>query len=338
MSNFAEQLKAAGIIVVGVSGKLASGKTTLCNNVKSKFATTQFECTLINFADPLKKQVAQHTGLPLHYFYTDEGKRHIVPGYDGMTVGQLLQAWGTALRTVHPNIWVNAIQVHLQSLIECADSLPRILLIGDVRFANEFQFIKQKCGGIVLRTQGDPSGERARSTRDLNHISECDLDIGYEFDIVIDTQQLDESCAANAAMDVIEKHLLADSTAYQDVQLWYKDLRVEQAVQEVFHERILPLFSVIAKYRIENDGKQIDPRFETRALWDYCFHTPFLSTDLAIASLAAPFFTEHRWNTIEIMAVWLGLEAKQSEWSEFSNCAQSLYWSVCEWHDNTKPS
>ena len=54
-------------------------------------------------------------------------------------------------------------------------------VISDVRFLNEAESIRKR-GGILIRLEGDPTGIRAKDTRDPNHESEIQLDDYEHFD------------------------------------------------------------------------------------------------------------------------------------------------------------
>lgn len=117
--------------------------------------------------ETLKENFIQLQGSPGYYYPS-----HMTPYYTGRT---LLTGLGDALRSIHPNIFINA-------LINKLDS-KKSYVVTDVRYPNEAKALKDK-GGILLRIdrsltdriEGNPT-EVAK----LAHSSETALD-SYKFD------------------------------------------------------------------------------------------------------------------------------------------------------------
>lgn len=208
------------VLVCVVSGKIGAGKTTLCDGLVASLGGHNVvgkESAVVlvrNFADRLKEIVALHLDIDLSMTQTHQGKNTILPAYDNASIGTMLQQVGSKLREVHPLFWINAVESWLEARIdervsaantassvqkdarkdakeenESKDSLPfnMLVLIGDGRFPNEVEWVKERCGGMSIRLNGDPGGERARSTRDKTHISETALDAYDAFDLVLST-------------------------------------------------------------------------------------------------------------------------------------------------------
>lgn len=188
--SFAELLKTQTVHVLGVSGKLASGKTTLCDGLVAR-AESGCDCKLHNrfggrtdfvlvrnFGDELKEYVAETYGITLSKFYQRDGKNTEVDtsDYGRVTIGRLLQLVGQGKRESDgADFWVEQLSRWIRSQHDC------VVVIGDVRYVNEAQFVTQVCGGKVIRLHGDPSGTHASTTRDTKHESETGLDGKIEF-------------------------------------------------------------------------------------------------------------------------------------------------------------
>lgn len=187
--TFASLLKTNKVLVVGVSGKIGSGKTCLAEGLQERFK----HVLLRNFADRLKDEVAMHLEIDIALCYTHEGKNTYLPQYS-MTIGEFLQQWGTKLRDVHEQMWVLALQSFVEAQIrEKTSSEPLLVVVGDVRFPNELEWVR-RIGGLSVRLTGDPQRERAKSKRNMQHPSETALDqheTEGKFDVLVNTEKND---------------------------------------------------------------------------------------------------------------------------------------------------
>jgi len=152
-------------MIIGISGKAGSGKDTLASFIK-EFTN----CNIVHFADPLKESVRVMANLSHNDVYTQEGKKHTIDWLNDMTVRELLQKVGTAIRNeVDPDFWV-------KRLIQEIDN-SSLTIIPDVRFLNEVNAIKD-AGGIVIRIERNGINTGA-------HISETALDNYNNWNMVI---------------------------------------------------------------------------------------------------------------------------------------------------------
>ncbi len=145
-------------MIIGLSGKIGSGKTEVCKILVAKGFTE------LNFGTKLKESVAFVFDIPIETMYTQRGKETIDPKW-GVSPRFLLQRFGTeVVRNTHPNVWV----YHLDKAIK--ENPKKNFVIGDVRFENEFDFVL-RIGGEMWRIQ------RPVENLDLdNHASEILLD------------------------------------------------------------------------------------------------------------------------------------------------------------------
>ena len=124
--------------VVGFAGREGSGKDTA-----ARLMHTYVEATSLSFAAPLKGALATWLG------WTDEwenrGWRETpLPGL-GKSPRFLARTLGTdwARDMVHPDFWLHVADARLKT-----EARPYPLLITDVRFANEVEWIHER-GGVV---------------------------------------------------------------------------------------------------------------------------------------------------------------------------------------------
>jgi len=176
-------------MVVGISGKMGSGKDLLYN-ILCDLSNIDFENK--KFAYPIKRVVSILLGCdvnqledrefkekPLgkdwivHWYKDNKGRKFLtrtaseavnhpdraVAGQDMLTPRILLQLLGTEAgrNIIHPNIWVNALFADYKKIAynwDCdgnttVKGYPN-WIITDVRFTNEAKAIKDR-GGIVIR-------------------------------------------------------------------------------------------------------------------------------------------------------------------------------------------
>jgi hypothetical protein len=161
-------------MIIGISGKLGSGKDTVANYIKKKYPQFQNK----SFAYKLKQIVSILTSCSMETTMTQEGKNIYVPEFD-MTIGQMQQQIGTNVLRQHfnENVWINALMIELKKL-------EGDYIITDCRFKNEAQAVKD-AGGIMIRVNRPYNPIAENSNRDLTHPSETDLDDYTDFDFIV---------------------------------------------------------------------------------------------------------------------------------------------------------
>lgn len=162
-------------IIIGVSGKLGSGKDFITTNVILPILEKHKQRYLqLNFADQIKINVMTKNGIEYNDVYlckTEKSRR-------------LLQTEGTEVgRTADKDIWVN----YLDNWIKVFNARSiNTFVVSDVRFRNEFDYIKNS-GGIMIkivapkrnhsRLLQESNGDQETYDKISTHRSECDLDL-----------------------------------------------------------------------------------------------------------------------------------------------------------------
>jgi len=175
-------------LIIGVSGRIGSGKTEF-----ARLAESEFNATVVNFAGELKKEVdgylhqwqIAHSDASLWGHQDHKAERNIrIPmscvtlemqkhGFKSYGVSEtsdliqltsgreLLQFWAEWKRAINSNYWVHK----LFAEIEDSD----FVVIDDVRYTNEADMIRI-CDGYVLRVNRIPAFSNS------THIGEVQLD------------------------------------------------------------------------------------------------------------------------------------------------------------------
>lgn len=157
------------INLIGLSGKKQSGKDTFCKFLRDSVEHSHRPAFVehshrLAFADFLKMEVADACGVTMEFIEMNKGRFR-----------PMLQWWGTDFRrnTQGNDYWIQQLE-HAFHYVRN----ETLVIITDVRFPNEYDFVKSN-GGIMVRINKDVCNSYD------SHPSETSLD-NHKFDFVVD--------------------------------------------------------------------------------------------------------------------------------------------------------
>jgi hypothetical protein len=130
-------------LILGFCGAAGAGKDTVAQYIY-EYAGPLGSARRLAFAEPMRDMLLA-LGIPEKYMYDRELKEQPVPGF-GRSYRQLAQTLGTEWgRQLHgENFWVNALAARV------AKAKEDIILISDVRFPNEVEWL-HRTGGFLVK-------------------------------------------------------------------------------------------------------------------------------------------------------------------------------------------
>ena len=175
--------------IIGLSGKMGSGKNYIAEKVLYPYFKNKYNILIIGFGDLMKNEL-----------YARDLKLMYDELYDKKTyeTRNKLQQYGTenGRNKYHQNIWVRGLDIQIETFCRRCDEC--LIIICDVRFKNEYDYIIEK-GGKVFRIESkertmkrylNESGNDLEKLKIIqNHISETELD-NQTFDYTINNDEI----------------------------------------------------------------------------------------------------------------------------------------------------
>jgi len=157
-------------LIILVSGKLGSGKTTFANKLQAVLTQAGYYTIKMAFADEVKRIAKEE--------FDWDGKKN-------QKGRRLLQVIGTeAGRAYDEDIWVKKLVKNLEKHISLTP--PSVVIIDDWRFPNEYQYLVDQ-GYEVFTVRINPAvvDEKLANSPEYNHVSEKALDGFVDYDMFI---------------------------------------------------------------------------------------------------------------------------------------------------------
>ena len=136
-------------MIIGVVGPKGAGKDTIADYLVANHGFTK-----LAFADPVKKVCEVMFALDPVYFHCPRLKEEVVTAW-GYSPRQMMQIVGTDMvrSQMGDKFWIQHFQVRLQALGPDAK-----VVVSDVRFANEADFIQSLPDSFLLRVTNGSVG------------------------------------------------------------------------------------------------------------------------------------------------------------------------------------
>jgi hypothetical protein len=236
------------IILIGVSGKLGSGKDYVIKNFLSRMVCPYLPYITLSFADAFKVRGIVESGLDRDKVY---GKKDDVSRTE-------LQRLGTeeGRKKFGDDVWIN--YVHQQILNHYERGI-KVFFICDCRFKNELAYI-EKMNGKVVRIDApyrnlqklceETSGDEKKMEKIASHMSETELD-NYNFELVLPNDPANEPINAKMYTSSIfgDEETKVDPFISNKAFLWDNLYTIITKIQSHFfgNKRILFVTSQILK-------------------------------------------------------------------------------------------
>ena len=134
-------------LIIAFTGARGVGKTSVANELVQN---GKADYVIESFATPIKDML-RAMGLTEHFINDPQGKQEPIPWLNGVSGRELMQTLGTSWgrEMVADDVWLRAMNQRLIKYI----STDQIILIDDLRFDNEAEFIVRQGGYIISLTR-----------------------------------------------------------------------------------------------------------------------------------------------------------------------------------------
>lgn len=187
-------------ILIGISGKKHTGKTSVANIVIRITGNSNpiryAKWDQCSFGTAVK-EICSYITSDERSTYNSETKKYEKAKGLSITRREFMQKLGTDVaRAIDKDIWIKYLA---NNIFDDKGKLVRNVIIDDVRFKNEADFIVEN-GGLLIRLEGNP-GE-IDEVVGTEHSSENELD-DYPFKYVLNTNDIGTPRFISAISDIL---------------------------------------------------------------------------------------------------------------------------------------
>ena len=159
--------------IIGIAGKAHAGKDTVANLLLSLFQVPTY---IYHFADPIKQHLCDLLKVDIRYFNDTKLKESVYK--DDLTYRMLMQNTGDSFKKIFgETVFVDIANKHYTNLKFNTSFINPILIIPDVRYEYEAEWIKNNSGIIIY-----VDNMNSLTTTSNTHSSES---IMIDYDIII---------------------------------------------------------------------------------------------------------------------------------------------------------
>jgi len=172
--------------LIGLSGKLGSGKNYIAEKIIAPYFKDKYNILIIGFGDQVKNELyARDLSLTYDLLYDQKS-------YESR---KKLQEYATehGREKYNEDMWIRGVDIQIETFCR-RSSKEALVIICDVRFINEAEYIKSKNGLVFriispnrtnIRYNNESNNDQIKYNNICKHKSEIDLDHYNLFDLII---------------------------------------------------------------------------------------------------------------------------------------------------------
>lgn len=224
------------MIIIGISGKKGSGKTTVSESIKEFFPSDEYEVVELKFAAVLYEIHDKLRNIMRSYGVDVNGSK------DRVLLQWIGTEWGR--ESFYEDVWVDIVSNKIGSL-EKIGNKEKVYVLDDLRFPNEFKML-QNMGAVTIRLEcpANVRASRAESYQGITsrpegflqnlifflsggtypkakeHISETALDhMVDDFDFAVNTDRLNVTQVKKSIKDNLDLLKFSNTLRNQNLNL-----------------------------------------------------------------------------------------------------------------------
>lgn len=137
--------------LIALAGKAGYGKSTVANMIKS--LPNANSSIVISFADPIREHLKVMFPILTNEHFKDRAlKVTPIEALNGNTPRQLMIMFGQSMRSVNPDVWVDAMEARIKQLKTKHNPYKKAfeyIVIDDLRMENELSMVRRLYGTVI---------------------------------------------------------------------------------------------------------------------------------------------------------------------------------------------